>query len=45
MVARFKGLPPLQEMTLRVTLTAARTRYLATPVADLLAVESGLDVP
>ena len=27
-----------------MTLTAARTRYLATPVADLLSVESGLDV-
>jgi len=45
MVARFRALPPLQELTLRVSLTAARTRYLATPVADLLAVESGLDVP
>jgi hypothetical protein len=45
MVARFKALPPLQEMTLRVSLTAARTRYLATPVADLLTVETGLDVP
>jgi hypothetical protein len=45
MVARFRALPPLQELTLRVSLTAARTRYLATPVADLLSVESGLDVP
>jgi hypothetical protein len=44
MVARFRALPPLQELTLRVSLTAARTRYLATPVADLLSVESGLDV-
>jgi hypothetical protein len=44
-VARFRALPPLQELTLRVSLTAARTRYLATPVADLLSVESGLDVP
>jgi hypothetical protein len=43
MVARFRALPPLQELTLRVSLTAARTRYLATPVADLLSVESGLD--
>jgi Bacterial SH3 domain len=43
MVARFRALPPLQELTLRVSLTAARTRYLATPVADLLGVESGLD--
>jgi hypothetical protein len=45
MVARFRALPPLQELMLRVSLTAARTRYLATPVADLLSVESGLDVP
>jgi SH3 domain-containing protein len=43
MVARFRALPPLQELTLRVSLTAARTRYLATPVADLLSVESGMD--
>ena len=45
MVARFRALTPLTELTLRVSLTAARTRYLATPVADLLSVESGLDVP
>jgi hypothetical protein len=45
MVARFRALRPLTELTLRVSLTAARTRYLATPVADLLSVESGLDVP
>lgn len=45
MVARFRALPPLTELTLRVSLTAARTRYLATPVADLLSVESGMDVP
>jgi hypothetical protein len=43
MVARFRALRPLQELTLRVSLTAARTRYLATPVADLLSVESGMD--
>jgi hypothetical protein len=43
MVNRFKALPPLQELTLRVSLTAARTRYLATPVADLLSVEAGMD--
>jgi hypothetical protein len=43
MVARFRALPPLQELTLRVSLTAARTRYLATPVADLLSVEAGMD--
>ena len=36
-VAEFRALPALQEMTLRVTLKAARTRYLATPVAELVA--------
>ena len=35
-IAEFRALPPLQEMTLRVTLKAARTRYLATPVAELV---------
>ena len=35
-VAEFRALPALHEMTLRVTLKAARTRYLATPVADLV---------
>jgi hypothetical protein len=35
-VAEFRALPPLHEMTLRVTLKAARTRYLATPVAELV---------
>ena len=41
-VAEFRALPPLQEMTLRVTLKAARTRYLATPVAELVSVTPGL---
>ena len=36
-VAQFRALPSLHEMTLRVTLKAARTRYLATPVAELVA--------
>jgi hypothetical protein len=36
-VAEFRALPALHEMTLRVTLKAARTRYLATPVAELVA--------
>jgi hypothetical protein len=36
-IAEFRALPPLHEMTLRVTLKAARTRYLATPVAELIA--------
>jgi len=35
-VAEFRALPPLHELTLRVTLKAARTRYLATPVAELV---------
>ena len=43
MLARFRALSPLQELTLRVTLTAARTRYLATPVADLVSVVAGMD--
>jgi hypothetical protein len=36
-VAEFRALPALHEMTLRVRLKAARTRYLATPVAELVA--------
>ena len=36
-VAEFRALPALHEMTLRVRLKAARTRYLATPVAELIA--------
>ena len=35
-IAEFRALPPLHEMTLRVMLKAARTRYLATPVAELI---------
>ncbi len=35
-VAEFRALPPLHEMVMRVTLKAARTRYLATPVAQLV---------
>ena len=35
-VAEFRALPALHEMTLRITLKAARTRYLATPVALLV---------
>jgi hypothetical protein len=37
-VARFQALPPLSELTLRLRLKAARTRYLTTPVAELVAV-------
>jgi hypothetical protein len=36
-VAEFRALPALHEMTLRVRLKAARTRYLATPVVELVA--------
>jgi hypothetical protein len=35
-VAEFRALPALHEMTLRITLKAARSRYLATPVAELV---------
>jgi hypothetical protein len=40
--ARFQALPPLQELTLRVIVRAPRTKYLATPVVELAAVESGM---
>jgi hypothetical protein len=32
----FRGLPPLEEVSLRVRIRAARTRYLTTPVAELV---------
>ena len=35
-IAEFRALPPLHEMVMRVTLKAARTRYLNTPVAALV---------
>jgi hypothetical protein len=41
-LARFQGLPPLQELTLRVIVRAPRTKYLATPVVELAGVESGM---
>jgi hypothetical protein len=37
-IAEFRALPPLHEMVMRVTLKAARTRYLNTPVAELVSV-------
>jgi len=40
--AAFQNLPPLQELVLRVTIKAPRTRYLATPVVELAGVVSGL---
>ena len=42
-VAAFRALAPLQEVVLRVTIRAARTRYLATPVAELASVVSGME--
>jgi hypothetical protein len=37
-VARFRSLPPLHEATLRVTILAARSKYLTTPVVELVSV-------
>jgi hypothetical protein len=37
-IAEFRALPALHEMIMRVTLKAARTRYLATPVAELVSI-------
>jgi hypothetical protein len=42
-VEAFRALPPLQEVVLRVSIRAARTRYLTTPVAELVSVVSGMD--
>ncbi len=42
-VAEFSALPPLRELVLRVTIRAARTRYLTTPVAELVSVVSGME--
>jgi hypothetical protein len=42
-VERFRALPPLHEAVLRVAIRAARTRYLTTPVAELVSVVSGLE--
>jgi hypothetical protein len=42
-VDRFRALPPLEEVVLRVVIRAARTRYLATPVAELVSVVSGME--
>jgi hypothetical protein len=35
---RFRALPPLHEATLRVTIRAARSKYLTTPVVELVSV-------
>jgi hypothetical protein len=42
-VAEFQALPPLQELVLRVAIRAARTRFLTTPVVELVSVVSGMD--
>jgi hypothetical protein len=42
-VAEFKALPPLTELVLRLTLRAARTRYLDTPVAELVSVVDSVE--
>jgi hypothetical protein len=39
---QFQSLPPLQELVLRVTIKAPRTKYLATPVVELVGVVSGM---
>ncbi|MGI9041334.1 MAG: hypothetical protein ACR2HK_09640 [Gemmatimonadales bacterium] len=41
--AEFRALPPLHEVVLRVRIRAARTRYLTTPVAELVSVVAGMD--
>jgi hypothetical protein len=41
--AAFQALPPLQEVVLRVAIRAARTRFLTTPVAELVSVVSGME--
>ena len=42
-VAEFRALPPLRELTLRVTIRAARTKYLTTPVVEMVSVVSGME--
>lgn len=42
-VAEFQALPPLQELVLRVAIRAARTKFLTTPVVELVSVVSGMD--
>jgi hypothetical protein len=43
--AAFQALQPLQEVVLRVAIRAARTRFLTTPVAELVSVVSGMEGP
>jgi hypothetical protein len=42
-VAEFQALPSLQELVVRVAIRAARTKFLTTPVAELVSVVSGMD--
>jgi hypothetical protein len=42
-LADFRSLPALQELILRVTVRAARTKFLPTPVVELASVVAGLD--
>ena len=42
-IAEFRALPPLTELVLRVTVRAARSKYLTTPVTELVSVVSGID--
>jgi hypothetical protein len=42
-IAEFRALPPLTELVLRVTIRAARSKYLTTPVTELVSVVSGIE--
>ncbi len=42
-VADFQSLPALHELVLRVSIRAARTKFLTTPVVELVSVISGMD--
>ncbi len=42
-VAEFEAQPPLHELVLRVAVRAARSRFLTTPVTELVSVVSGLE--
>ncbi len=42
-IAEFQALPPLTELVLRLTVRAARSKYLTTPVTELVSVVSGID--
>jgi hypothetical protein len=41
-VAQFQAVPALRELTVRGTIRSATTKYLPTPVLDLVAVVAGL---